>query len=308
MSIGFGITDLMVCSVISKQLQFLSKNPKHLEYILGMLREYNNIQDHVGVEHIKQCIDFIVNNEVHIAPYYEVDIKKTPSIVVINSGVEAEQFIGDQSGQFLVDDCNFPIQLPRIVFTEWDASSYNGTIMKVAKEYALDKKLWHNVFIKNGDFISRMDGLKIEDDAHYIYLKDELPSTVPLKGWQAVSSLPQSGLLMASSMDDVTVQMKLTTTGDYSVHRLLSIVLRYCIKKSRLDFDSYGLQVATFSYSPPALSDEADMHFESVYTITGKSRDLWIEREFDFMDEAANMVVCGTAESESEGNEDVFLE
>lgn len=304
MPAGFNITDVLIVSVIKDKLKFLANNPSHLEFILGMFIEYPEIKEFVGAEHVKNCIDFVTKNEIHVAPFYEQDVKRRPSIVVVCSGHEQDQFIGDSSGQYIIESKN----LPATVFAEWDVSGYDGTIMKVAKEYSLDKKLWHNVIIKNGDFESRLDGIRKEADADYVYLKDEIPVTVSLKGWKSTSSVPKGGLKIAASSDDVTAQIKLTTTGDYSTHRLLATVLRYCIKKARLDFDYYGLQISTFSYTAPMATEENEMEFETGFVLTGKAVDHWIESEFNVNDDASNIQVCGTAQSEGEGNQDAVVE
>jgi hypothetical protein len=163
------------------------------------------------------------------------------------------------------------------------------------------------MYIKNGDYATRLQGIKpgVNGADDTLYLKDTIPTTVLLKGWQAQSSERYRGITLNASMDDVTVQCKLTTNGDYSLHRLFSVVLRYCLKRGRLIFDSYGMQVASFSYTPPMLSDQDEMEYESVCTINCKVTDTWIEKDWITPDDAGKITIELFAHSNQPDTEDV---
>jgi hypothetical protein len=92
-----------------------------------------------------------------------------------------------------------------------------------------------------------------------------------------------------ASTDMVTVQMNLCTTGDPSIHRLLSIVLRYCLKSGRMDFENMGFQVPIISYTTLLPSEQTELEWESTYTIEGKFTDSWIDREYLLNDDTDNI-------------------
>lgn len=280
----FGISDLITVSVIRDGLKFLSNNPTHIEYILGQFC-IKSITDLVGIEHIKQCVDFIKNNRIEVYPFYQADMKKRPSVVVVASGAESMQFIGDFGA------INLPIvTLPEIKYSEFNIKSIDGCTVKVSSNYNLESKLWKGMYISALGFQAKLEGILTRDNEDTIlYLDKEVPENVSLVGWSATSSDRRKGAILNASTDDVVIQCKLTTTGDFSVHRLLAIVIRYCLKIGRLKFDEMGLQVATFSYSPPMLTDQDELEYESIFSITGKFTDHWIEREFDAPDDAANI-------------------
>ena len=81
-------------------------------------------------------------------------------------------------------------------------------------------------------------------------------------------------------MDTTKVNVSLTTAGDYALHRLLVVLLRYCLKASRLDFENSGMQTPSFSQQPPILVDEAQMIWQTSFIMTAISTDYWINQEF----------------------------
>jgi hypothetical protein len=129
------------------------------------------------------------------------------------------------------------------------------------------------------------------------------------KPWDAASGREDRLYSINSSQDDVQVQMNLQTLGDASVHRLLATVIRYCLKKQRLWFDECGLQVATYSQTPPILTEDGESEFQTVYTIQAKFTDSWIDHEHTLPDPTANIKIEVVAESSvlDEERDDVEL-
>lgn len=282
----FGISDLIAVSVIKDGLLHLSNNPKHLEFILGQFCN-KNIADLVGHEYVKQCVDFVINNEISVLPYYQADIKRRPSVVVVASGTESQQFIGDYGA------VQKPVLiLPENTYASFEVKSVEGSVVKVSSNLNLEKKLWHGMYIRALDFEAKLEGVLVrEGEDTALYLSQDVPDGTPLVGWSAGSSDKRRGAILSASTDDVSIQCKLTTTGDFSVHRLMAIVIRYCLKRGRPYFDEVGLQVATFGYSPPMLTDQEELEYETVFNITGKFTEHWIDHEFDAPDDAANIDV-----------------
>lgn len=297
----FGFSDLVTCAVLDNGFRFLASNPAHLEFILSPFICNESLRNLVGIEHVKNCVDYVTNNRIHIAPYYQLDMTKRPSLAVVASGSESIQFIGDYGSTSQRE-----ATLPPTVFTTWDAKNIKKDTMKVSKNSLLEKKIWPGVVVTNGIDYAIVKGIIVKDNADTVLCLDrDLPDNSRLTGWKAQSDTKDRGVVINSSVDDVVVQVKLTTTGDYSLHRLLSVVTRYCLKKNRLMFDSMGMQVATFSYSPPMLTESSDLEFESVLKIEAKMTDSWIEKDFDFPNRASNVEINMIAESP--GEEDVQL-
>ncbi|MEM4380554.1 MAG: hypothetical protein QXL01_07740, partial [Thermoplasmatales archaeon] len=71
----FGIVDLIVVAGLKDALNFLSKNPKHIEFILGQFCQ-QPISHIVGQNYIKECIDAVQGQRIEVNPYYQMDIKK----------------------------------------------------------------------------------------------------------------------------------------------------------------------------------------------------------------------------------------
>jgi hypothetical protein len=307
----FGISDLIVVSVIKDGLDFLSKNPYHLQFILGAFCS-DPIRNQVGDSHIKECIDFVTQNRIQVAPYYQLDMKRRPCIGVVASGAEAMQFLGDAAYD---SSCGDPCAiLPPRVYCSFDAVGIKGIrrdVLLVPQELKLETKLWPGLHITNGPFSANLIGTKTNKSGNTeLYLDTELPTGIALRGWSAQSDVRSRGVKVSASTDDVRVQMTLTTTGDLGVHRLLSIVLRYCLKRGRPFFDKNGLQVATYTYTPPIMSEQSEIEFESTCTIDGKFTDHWIESEFDVPDSAGDIQVNMIAHpiSPPAGREDVDLD
>lgn len=284
----FGIADLITCAVIKNRLEFYAKNPLHLEFVLGGFCS-SPLLEMVGVDHLKHCIDFVVNNEIHVAPYYQLDATKRPSIAIVASGAENQQFIGD-FGRFeqLAEK-----RLPPRVYASFDAKDIVNfrTGLAVSADLHLEEKLWPGLVITNGKFYATLRGVYVADGKEtMIHLEEEIPEGTALNGWRAQSFAREKGIEVHSSMDAVTVQGQLATTGDPSVHRLLGVVLRSCLKSGRHIFDAYGMQVATFSYQPIVASETTELEFTSNFQIEAKFTDSWISREFDLSDPSDNLI------------------
>lgn len=298
----FGFADLVTCAVLKSGLQYLSEHPRHLEFILSSFVCVPELRDLVGIEHVKDCIEFVTNNRVHVAPYYQIDIKKRPSLAVVSSGSEAMQFLGDY-GRVQQSE----MTLPPAVYVEWDAKAISKDTIKVAKALELEKKLWTGLVITNGTASAILRGILVRDGEDTVLCLDrDLPEHSRLTGWKAMSDDTTKGYIVHSSMDDVRVQIKLTTTGDYSLHRLLSVVTRYCLKHGRVMFDQMGMQVATFSYTPPIMTENTEFEYESLFTIEAKMTDSWVHEEFFFNDRTADTLISLTAEKT--GGKDVKLD
>lgn len=298
----FSVADLIVVAGLNDALDFLSKNPSHIEFILGQFCQ-EPIQKIVGQEYIKQCIEAIQGQRIEVAPYYQMDLKKRPSVAVVASYTEDIQFMGDYGSE----DPNV-LTLPAKRYASFNALSIDGCKIKVSSALNLDKILWHGLILSNGKERVKLIGLLVKNNITELMVDKELPKNTKLSGWGVFSGVYQKGYLINSSIDAVNIQCNFQSVGDYSVHRLMATVLRACLKKQRLWFDKYGLQVSTFSQTPPILTEEREMEFQTIFTISGKVTDSWIEKEYELPDEAANVKLEMVASSINTDVDDVLLE
>lgn len=301
----FGISDLLTVCVLEEAFEFLSRNPHHLEFVLCAFVQNKRLADKVGLEHIKECMDFVTNNRLQISTFYEADLEKFPSITVISSGAENQKFLGETGIDVTVDVNR------EIVYAEWTADSIDGDNMLVSGSYNLDKKLWPGLIIANEDASIEpvvLEGIVEGEGTQALCLSAALPDGVPAGGWKAVSSGSFKKYALAASKDDTRVQCKLTTNGDLSVHRCLSIALRWALKRYRLRFDEYGMQEMTFSYTPPVVTDDTEHIYESIYTLDSQFTDHWIDKEYDTLPQGTNFGVSATAMNKEEEKEDVKLD
>ena len=299
----FGISDLITVAILDDAFQFASKNPHHIEFVLSQFTQNKALKELVGQNHIKDCIDFIVNNRVNIVPYYSADLEQLPSIGVVSQGHEGQQFLGDHGREQLVD-INRPV-----TYADFNAKSINGSTMIVPSEYKLHETLWPGLIVENKDSSiksAKLESIFTEGTQTVLELSEDFEKGTSLKNWIARSVGSFKGYKIASSIDDVDIHVILTTEGDIVLHRLLSIVLRWAFKRSRLNFDKYGLQVATFNWGAPNLIENAEHIFESRCTISAKFTDSWIEQEFNTLD-SMKTSVCLDVDSDDD-RENVRIE
>jgi len=295
----FGIVDLIVVAGIKDALQFLSANPRHIEFILGSFCQ-GPIKHMVGQRHIKECVDFIQNNRIEVGPYYQMDLKKRPSVSVVASYVESQQYMGDFG-----EDQAPVLTLPALVYAEFNAKAFAGCGLLVSAGLKLEEKLWVGMEVTNGTLTKKIKGILVREgqDTEIMVNDPPIPEGTSLAGWKAVSGLRQKGYVVNASTDDVNIQMNLQTLGDYATHRMIATVIRYCLKKQRLWFDQYGLQVATYSQTPPVLTEENEGEYQTIFTINAKFTDTWIAKEFDLADPNANIKIEVVAHSDILPNE-----
>jgi hypothetical protein len=302
-----GMADLLTVAVIKDGLNHLAKNPHHLEYILGAFA-CEPLRSFVGKEHIKDCVEFVTQNRIQVAPYYELDMKRRPSIGVVASGREEQLFLADAG-----DDSRYNrITMPARVYAEFDAMSISDSRdeLVVSAGLKLDKILWIGLILSNGKQDTRITGILVRDGENtVIYLKDKLPEGTSLRGWKAKSQPRGEGTSCDASMDMVNIQLQLASTGDPSVHRLLAIVVRYCLKRGRMMFESNGLQVPIISYTALLSSESSEIEWESSFTIEAKFTELYPIYDFGLQDDTnnINLHLIATPETITEERQEVEI-
>jgi len=300
----FGVLDLVTVTMIEKRIEHFKNNPDWLEYILCGYHGNRALFDMVGAEYIKQSIEYISQTKINVLPYYNPDLKQSPSISVIVSGNEHQQYIGELGFQELAPASKQTVMSNPIVVAEWNAKSIDGNVMSVPPELSLDTKLWPGIIITNGTVSAVLDGIV---DASTLCLKEDLPAGIEPRGWRAQTAGSNKIYNISSSTDSVSVQCKLTSHGEPGNHRLLGLLLRASLKSSLLNFDKIGFQNTKISYTPMVLTNQEEMEYESVYSIDGVFTETWIASEVQGPDSASNIGVSTTATNKDTSKGDVKL-
>lgn len=303
---SFGISDLITVAVIENGLNHLRDNPDHLNFILSPFCNIPEIRKMVGGQYIAQCIEYVTQNRLYVAPYYEADHTRIPSVVTVARTGEEQQFLGDYG-----HECQNMVFEP-IVYGTFDVTDFeqDRTVMFVPKSSNVENFLWPNVWVKNGNVIAQVRGIHVQDDKDTrILLNSAIPVGTNMKGWVSQSSKKRTGYVINSNVEGVEISCKLTTSGDYSIHRLMSIVVRYCLKRGRMLFENYGLQAPIVSQAMPIIENggsDAPAIYSTVFSVKGKLGEHWITKEFDYPDASDSIGVDWVAQSE--GKVDVPVE
>lgn len=290
----FAAADLIVVTVIEDGLRHLAANPDHLQFILTGFQNVEAVRKLHQPSYIKDCIEFVTKSKITVKGGYEFDITKFPAVCIVDSQTEGTQFIGDYGSEEIVKQA-----APETVAT-FDVLSVSQNVLKVSASYKLEDKIWPNIYVTNSQISAQVTGIyPKEGQPTELFLNKDFDPGITLKGWRAETLGSNKGYTINSSIDNVNVQLFLNTAGDYSIHRLLRLVIRYCLKRGRLILDNAGIQTSSFSQSLPQLINQEALVYQTTYGLTGKLTDSWIEKEFNTPDPSTRLdfetIVCDPA-------------
>lgn len=276
----FGIADLVTSYVIEQGFRHLVANPSQLHCILGLF-EAHGLDTLVGPRYVKDCMDLILNNKIAVGPHYNMDLRQKPSISVIASYAEDQIFIGGGHDLQQIGEIQ-----PRVV-QRFDAHQIKTDSVMVSKGYNLTTKFWHGLVAVNGADEFKIIGIiRAPEGTDYdellfdrMFSEEELARITPAT-WVMATGTRSITAEMHASIDKITVQMRLVTTGDYEVHRLMATVTRWALKwgRSTLLFQRYGIMEPIFSQTPPVGTDDQEPEMETVFTLNGQMTDSWLAR------------------------------
>jgi hypothetical protein len=274
---SFLMADLITVAVIENRLQYLADHPDHINWMLRPFVCNPALKRLVDVNYVAQCVDMIVNNRPIVRPLNDADMNKIPSIIVASNQGETQQFIGDQGIPYHVSNESSQSII------RFKASAIKGTEVFVSQALGVQNVTWPGLYLKSGTYTSKVRSVRqssVDPLSDYIIeLSSDLPSDAPL-GQCSIETSPQEKWYdLHASVDSVKVLTTLTTSGDVSVHRLMSTVLRYCLKSGRSLFDAYGMQVASFSQQPIIIADAEQLIWQTSFSVDAKIADHWIDSE-----------------------------
>ncbi len=299
---SFGITELVVQSIVQDGLANLRARPHHLQYILDGYTSVPYVAKRIGKDFVPNAIKRVLNEELTTRPYYTEDIDVYPCLVFSSSRTEDQEYLGDHAGVELLSDPSLTIS-PN-VYGKFDASLIEGDQITVSSSYKLEETIFPGLYAVNGNTQVKVKAFQVGSPNSILHLEEPLPAGTTMKGWK-VQTLPSpQAVILNASTDSVSVQMVLYTSGDMDLHRVYCQVVRYCLKRGRAILESYGIQNASFSMQPPLATDDKNLIFRTNFSMQAEETETWIEDDLTPVDGVSFET---TADSDDPDHEEVEL-
>ena len=274
---SFPVAELITTAVIENRLDFLSKHPDHVNWMLSPFVTNSAVGRLVDARYVAECIKYITTVRPMVRPSYETDMAKLPSIVIASHQGESQQFLGDYGGESFVEE------IPPDILLTFNAVKAESNTLTTTDNQNVEETVWPGLYLRSGSFVSRVNSVYKVDGQVIVQLDNDIPTGTSIRGCEIITSANQKWYQFGSSIDNVIVSITLSTAGDHAIHRLMSTVLRYCLKSGRLLFDSYGMQVATFSQQPVIVADDTQLVWQTAFTAEAKITDHWITAESELI-------------------------
>ena len=283
----FAVADLIVLNAIESGLENLRNNPHHLEFILGKYEDTEYMRKLHGSSYVRQCKDFVLHNKIFVKPYYVLDAAKLPSVSVVAQYQEETQVLGDFG--FTEKE---PQEIPPVVLGEVNGVAWgkedNELIIGNAESVA--DWIYSGAYLHQKDWSSRIAMMiPQEDDKAMVVCETSVPKKT-LMGWQVTTAPSSRTAILNAAGNAVTVSIDLKSSGDIEVHKLLALVVRYCLRRGRLLMDENGLQNTISSQNFPVAYDEEQSIYQTTFSLQGKIWDCWIQQEYD--DVTPDLTMC----------------
>ena len=268
----FALSDMIIIEIIEKGLENLRLNPHHLDYILGTYSSTPFLRNIHGKDYTKHCMDLVLNNKIQVSPYYVLNNMQLPHIAVVATYSEAEMMLGDYVGSNIEE-------LPPRTLGTFDAVSIapDGLSIFVPNAYSVSEFAFPGTYLHNGNFKSQIEMTIPGNTQTQIYIKNVMPNK--LVGWTVKTMSTSCVATINASGNNCTVMIKLKSSGDVEVHKLLCLILRYCLRFGRIYLEGHNLYLSTTNQDMLVLEDESQQIFATVFSMSGKSFDFWIESE-----------------------------
>jgi|WetSurMetagenome_2_1015567.scaffolds.fasta_scaffold34180_2 hypothetical protein len=268
---------LVVLHRIRESFQYLASNTAHLNFILSSYALKPSMAAVYG-KFIDQAIQWIKNHadEVTFCLGYRLDSSQIPSIsCTFEGGSESQQFMGDFG--YVSNDAKEPI---RYALFNLNSINENGELV-VSNQYGLETRLWRELRIMHGQSSWILKDMVYLPDKNLTLIMDKpVPTTESLKDWSAVSHDRALITTVGTSLDSVVVKVYMDVAGEPEMCEMLSCVMRYVLKQSRLDLMNNGMNEINFGYSSIMRNElYGQPAWTMQFTIQGKLTDEWILTE-----------------------------
>jgi hypothetical protein len=123
----------------------------------------------------------------------------------------------------------------------------------------------------------------------------------PLERWEFRAYESGYVVTYGNSTDSVSARVFLRSAGDIEFHKLLRMIVRYCIKSGRQLFEFQNCQMMTMSMGEPQpdFTGESASGFTTVFNLSFKSTDTWIIKK-DKLPEKIGFAIQTYEDSEDE--------
>jgi len=252
----------------------LSKNTDEVFCLLSNYIFHPFVSQIYGAKYIDQAIKWIQDNEgkINYCLGYRLDTAKIPSIsVMFEGGTESRQFIGDYGSDQHVSI--HPVEYANVTATKVNE---DGSVF-FEDETKLSDKIWRGLLAINEKKGYIVKDIIRRDWGTTVYFDSKVEPTQNLLEWKFYSSANTELWTTGTSLDRVTINVYVDVAGDPELCELLSQIVRYILKQSRLSLISNGLNEISFKYSPIQKNNSMEQNvWTSQHTVTGDLTDQWL--------------------------------
>jgi hypothetical protein len=281
---------IVVLHRIRDSFRYLASNTSHLNFILSSYVQKPSMSN-IYAKFIDQAINWIQKHseEMFFGLGYRLDSSQIPACAVtFEGGTESQQFFGDYG--HIENETKDPIK-----YALFNIKSINESgELVVSNQYGLETRLWRELRIvhENKSWILK-DIVYLPGKDLTLVMDHPVPKTETLLDWSAVSNDRALIRTVGTSLDSVTIKVYMDVAGDPEMCEMLSLIMRYILKQSRLDLMNNGLNEIVFSYSPIMRNEQYGHPAWSMqFNISGKLTDQWILTESEVPDKMKLITPC----------------
>lgn len=315
--VGFCDIDLVIVDLIRNTIKHLQENPRHVAFLFNC---FNN-QCHQGVnaKYMKGIMDFINNDDpasmIRVFPHFTLNEEHANSISVIKGGSLNEKFVGQ--GTIHCKDYSAKDVPPELVVGGIDITSVNPDDPReliVSNSYDLEARTWPNLYLSRGDASFKVKGVYKGSRETIIELYEPFEGPKcqinPLDGWGFYLAARGFTMSVSNAADDMSIAIKIWTSGAFEQHRYLATIVRYAIISNVLKLQNHRFIFKGLSYTHPIQAGGAknDEGFQSVVNLSGEYFLSWISGYAEETSESAKITVDYVAESTNPKNDRILAD
>jgi hypothetical protein len=283
--------DMAVMSIVLNRLQYLRDNPDELAMLFEHYRLQWSYFSAIGCDpeqYIAKIVELFTKKNYPLINVFE-GYTRQPSpnfaIFVYSSSSEETKFMGDFH-EYATETLTPTVYATNIKVHHIE-NFEDSSILYISRRCNLQDKIWRLQRVVNPQIPDQSWLVtQIADDGEqYIRVElndaiSEVNGQIPLTGWEFRAFASGWQVEYGISTDAVTARLFLRTAGDIELHKLLCMIVRYCLKSGRHLFEFQNCQLSTMGQSEPQpdFSGEAASGFTSVFNLSFRSTDRWIRQ------------------------------
>lgn len=284
-------TDLVVLAAIKDNMKHLQENQDELELVLSNFIDISVVKNLMRdpIKYVRQAIDVINGkNGVALEYFQAYTTQSSPNyaIYVKASNTEDLQYMND-FGTYQEITIN-----PKLYATENAIGLHDEYTLIFDPTRYMGNKIFTGLkaINRSANFEASVIDLVVHsDNSTWVTLNQLVPVALNkpvLAGWEFQSPTARRTYRLHGSGDQVNVQVALRTAGDIELHRVFAMLVRYCLKRGRQShFEFNNFQKTTVVQSEVEQdSMRPDIGFETFFTVSGVSHDMWVDSKWDSKD------------------------